>query len=99
MNEKNHVQAHAHKSHTVEYVIVFIALSLLTALELVIPDLKVAYHLKATSLIGLALGKAFVVAYFYMHLKDEKAWLRFIAAMPISAAIFAIVVILESVYR
>lgn len=99
MNDKNHAQAHAHKSHTVEYVIVFVVLSFLTALELAIPDLKVAYHLKAISLVGLALGKAFVVAYFYMHLKEEKAWLKFIAALPISAAIFAIVIILESIYR
>jgi cytochrome c oxidase subunit 4 len=99
MNEKTHVQAHAHKSHTVEYVIVFIALSLLTALELAIPDLKVAYSQKAIALVGLAVGKAFIVAYFYMHLKEEKRWLKFIAALPISAAIFAIVIMLESLYR
>ena len=99
MNDNNHTTAHVHKSHTVEYIIVFVALTLLTVLELAIPGLKVAYHLKASSLIGLAIGKAFVVAYFYMHLKEEKAWLKFIAALPISAAIFAIVIILESLYR
>lgn len=99
MSDQNHAPTHAHKSHTVEYVIVFIALTVLTVLELAIPDLKVAYHLKAIGLIGLAVGKAFIVAYFYMHLKEEKAWLKFIAALPISAAIFAIVLILESVYR
>lgn len=99
MNEKTEAPAHAHKSHTAEYVTVFVVLTLLTGLELAIPDLKVAYHLKAISLTGLALGKAFVVAYFYMHLKDEKSWLKFIAAVPISAALFAIVVILESLYR
>lgn len=99
MNDKTHVAAHAHKSHTVEYIIVFVVLSLLTALELAIPDLKIAYNLKAIGLIGLAVGKAFVVAYFYMHLKDEKGWLRVIAAVPISAALFAVVIILESMYR
>lgn len=100
MDDRTHAaEAHAHKSHTVEYVIVFVALSLLTGLELAIPDLKVAYHLKAISLISLAIGKAFIVAYFYMHLKEEKSWLKFIAALPISAAIFATVLILESVYR
>jgi cytochrome c oxidase subunit 4 len=95
MNEHNH----PHKSHTKEYIIVFFALSLLTALELMIPGSKIAYALKAVGLIGLALGKAFIVAYFYMHLKEEKAWLKFIAAIPISAAIFAIVIILESQFR
>lgn len=101
MDDKTHTHAvaHAHKSHTVEYIIVFVALSVLTALELAIPDLKVAYHLKAIGLVGLAVGKAFIVAYFYMHLKEEKGWLKFIAALPILAAFFAIVLILESMYR
>lgn len=87
------------KSHTTEYLIVFAALTILTVLELLIPDLKVAYALKSGALISLAIGKAFIVAYFYMHLKHETAWLKFIAAVPISAALFAVVVILESMYR
>ncbi len=88
-----------HKSHTVEYVIVFVVLTVLTALELMIPGLNTEYKLKAIGLVGLALGKAFVVAYFYMHLKEEKAWLKFIAAIPISAGIYAAALILESYFR
>ncbi len=88
-----------HKSHTVEYVIVFVVLTVLTALELMIPGLNTEYKLKAIGLVGLALGKAFVVAYFYMHLKEEKAWLKFIAAIPISAGIYAAALILDSYYR
>lgn len=99
MNDQTQTTAHAHKSHTVEYIIVFVVLSLLTALELAIPGLKTAYHLKAIGLIGLAVSKAFVVAYFYMHLKEEKSWLKFIAAIPIVAAVFAAVLIVESMYR
>jgi cytochrome c oxidase subunit IV len=95
MNEHHHI----HKSHTKEYVIVFFALTILTGLELAIPGLSVAYYLKAISLVSLAFGKAFVVAYFYMHLKEEKAWLKFIAALPILAVCFAAVLILESIYR
>ncbi|MDO9184024.1 MAG: cytochrome C oxidase subunit IV family protein [Bacteriovorax sp.] len=90
---------HVHKSHTTEYVIVFVALTLLTGLELAIPGLAVAYYLKAISLVGLAFGKAFIVAYFYMHLKEEKGWLKFIAALPILAVMFAVVLILESYFR
>lgn len=88
-----------HKSHTKEYILVFIVLVVLTALELMIPGLDTAYVYKASALIGLAVGKAFVVAYFYMHLKDEKAWLMIIAAIPISAVIYAALVILETMYR
>lgn len=92
-------KAHVHKSHTVEYMIVFVALSLLTGLELAIPGLNTAYYLKAIGLVSLAFGKAFIVAYFYMHLKEEKAWMKFIAALPILAVMFAVALILESMYR
>ena len=95
MSDHNHI----HKSHTAEYVIVFFALSILTAIELMIPGLKTEYYLKAIGLVGLAFGKAFIVAYFYMHLKEEKAWLKFIAAIPISAVIYATALIVESIYR
>jgi cytochrome c oxidase subunit 4 len=87
------------KSHTAEYIIVFVVLTLLTGLELAIPGLKTEYYLKAIGLVSLALGKAFVVAYFYMHLKEEKGWLKFIAALPILAGCYAIGLILESVFR
>lgn len=90
----------AHKSHFKEYMLVFLALTLLTAIELVIPGLeKASTFFKSSSLVLLAVGKAFIVAYFYMHLKDETRWLKFIAAVPISAAVYAAVVILESMYR
>lgn len=90
----------AQKSHFKEYMLVFLALTILTAIELVIPGLEEAStFFKSSSLIFLAIGKAFIVAYFYMHLKDETRWLNLIAAVPISAALFAVVVILESLYR
>lgn len=93
------MQHQEHESHTTLYIAVFFALAILTALELMVPGLKTAYSLKAISLVGLALGKAFIVAYFYMHLNEERGWLRFIAAIPISAGLFATVVIIESMFR
>ncbi len=95
-----HEQGSANHNHRKEYVIVFFVLTFLTAIELVIPSLKnVAYVFRASSLIFLALGKALVVAYFYMHLKDETRWLKYIAAIPISAGFYAVVLILESMSR
>lgn len=88
-----------HKSHWKEYFIIFFVLAFLTAVEIVIPGLDTKYVYKASSLIFLALGKAFIVAYYYMHLKEEKGWLKFIAAIPISAGLYGLVVILESIYR
>lgn len=88
------------KGHTKEYMAVFFVLAVLTVIELVIPGLKNAsYFFKASSLTFLAVAKAFVVAYYYMHLKEETRWMKFIAAVPISAAVYATVVILESMYR
>ena len=90
----------AHKSHTKEYMVIFGLLALLTVLELIVPEMKnLTKFVKGTALTVLAIGKAFLVAYFFMHLKEEKAWMKFIAAIPISAAIYALVVILESMAR
>ena len=86
-------------AHRKEYFIVFAVLAFLTVLELIIPSLKVAYVFRASSLVLLALAKAFVVAYYYMHLKDETRWLKFIAAIPISAGFYATFLILESTFR
>lgn len=92
-------ETHAHKRHTVEYVVIFVILAVLTVLELFIPGLDTKYAYKAAGLIGLAAAKAFVVAYFYMHLKEERGWLKFIAAIPLVAAVFAVALILESTFR
>ena len=90
----------SHQSHTKEYIVIFFVLTFLTIVELIIPSLKnVSYFFRASSLTLLAIGKAAVVAYYYMHLKDETKWTKFIALIPVSAAIYATVVILESVYR
>ena len=99
MSNSTHKEAE-HKSHTKEYIIVFVVLTLLTVLELFIPGLKDTPHAyKAAGLTLLAVAKALVVAYFYMHLKEETRWLKFIAAIPISAVIFAVGLILEGMYR
>lgn len=89
----------SHKSHKAEYFKVFLVLVALTIVELIIPGMKVSHLAKASSLTFIALGKAAIVAYSYMHLKDETKWMKFVALIPISAFIYAIVVILDSLYR
>ena len=88
-----------HKSHFKEYMYVFAALAILTVLELLVPEVDASQMAKGAALVGLAVAKAFAVGYYYMHLKEEKAWLKFIAIIPISAAAYATVLILESLYR
>lgn len=88
-----------HKRHTKEYLLVFAALAIFTAIEVGVPEFPLSYFAKASALTLLAVSKAFIVAYYYMHLKEEAAWTRFIAAIPISAVVYTVVVCLESVYR
>jgi cytochrome c oxidase subunit 4 len=87
-------------SHKKKYFMVFLLLGALTVLELFVADgMELAYKWKAIWLTVLALGKAWAVAYWYMHLEEDTAWLKFIAAIPMSAFAYAVVVILESVSR
>lgn len=88
-----------HKSHTKEYMLVFLALAVLTIIELIIPELNVSYASKAFGLTLFAFAKAFCVGYFYMHLNEEKRWLKFIAIIPVSAFLYFTMLILESSYR
>lgn len=89
-----------HKSHTKEYMFIFGLLTFLTVLEIAVPEMdNITKMTKGIALTVLAIGKAFLVAYFFMHLKEEKGWMKFIAAVPISAAFYALFVVLESMVR
>ena len=89
----------AHGSHKKLYGLVFLALAFLTVVELFIPGMNASWGTKASLLSAMAIVKAFLVAYYFMHLNMETWWMKAIAAIPISAGIYALVVILESVYR
>jgi caa(3)-type oxidase subunit IV len=91
--------AEGHHSHKKLYYLIFGALTILTIAELYVPEMSVAYNIKAALLTFLAVVKAFLVAYIFMHLNEETRWLKFIAAIPISAGIYAAVVMLESYFR
>lgn len=91
--------ATAAKSHRKEYFIIFFVLTALTIVELIVPNMDMSKFNKGSALVGLALGKAALVGYYYMHLKDETWWMRFVALIPISAFLYALMVILESLYR
>lgn len=91
--------AQEYHSHKKKYFLVFVLLGVLTIAELIAAEAGWSYSMKAISLTVLALGKAFAVAYWYMHLEEDKAWLKFIAAIPMSAFVYAVVVILESLAR
>ena len=86
-------------SHKKEYIIIFFALTALTVLELFVPELDASKMIKGALLSALAVAKAGMVAWYFMHLKEERGWLKFIAVIPISAFLFAVVLLLEILYR
>jgi len=81
-----------------EYIAVFFVLGTLTGIEVWVAD-ATSGNLKIWILIILAMVKAACVAMFFMHLKTERNWLRFIAVLPLLTGIFAYVLILEVMFR
>ena len=70
-----------HKEHP-KYMNIFYWLAALTAIEIAVAIPEYATVLKAILLIGLACGKAILVANYFMHLKFEKRTLAIIVITP-----------------
>ena len=70
-----------HKEHP-KYMNIFYWLAALTAIEIAVAIPEYATVLKAILLIGLACGKAILVANYFMHLKFEKRTLAVIVITP-----------------
>lgn len=83
-------------------VTVFLVLGFLTIVEVFVPQVYDGEYnrtMKGLLLTFLAVAKALMVAMYFMHLKWEKPWLKYIALMPVYMGFAAIVLMLESVYR
>ncbi|RKY16322.1 MAG: hypothetical protein DRQ55_18230 [Planctomycetota bacterium] len=91
-----------HGSHIGIYITIFLTLSVLTVVEVFVPDIYSAEwnaHTKMLLLCILAVTKALLVGLFFMHLKWEKPWLKYIALTPVYMGIFAIFLMLETAFR
>jgi cytochrome c oxidase subunit 4 len=102
MTDHSDTSDHGQSPHKATYITVFLALTFLTIVELFVPQVYSAEwnkHTKMLLLIILAVSKAILVGLFFMHLKDERPWLKWIALMPVYMGIFAVLLMLETVYR
>ena len=84
------------------FVTVFLVLGFLTIIEVYVPSVYSAewnQTTKALLLCILAIAKAVLVAMYFMHLKWEKPWLKWIALMPVYMGFAVIIIMLESLYR
>lgn len=81
---------------------VFVGLIVLTVLEVGVahPSMNIAKNLLVPALVALALGKAAIVALYYMHLKGETKFMKWTVAFPIAfPALYAFILIAEGMYR
>lgn len=96
----------SHESATVrhsrrQYLVVFAALGVLTVLELgVIRVPGIGRSAMVAALIGLAIAKAALIAFVFMHLKDETRVLKLTVFGPLAApALYALVLMADATWR
>jgi cytochrome c oxidase subunit 4 len=81
------------------YMAIFWMLAILTVAELIVVFLPFGKFVNGTLLCGLAVGKAALVAMYFMHLKFETRTLGLIAITPLTIATLLVFVILpDSLY-
>lgn len=99
------VAGHAHAGHHApnrkEYMYVFLALFVLTVLEVAVAQVPgLSRTLVGVALVGLAVTKAATVGLYYMHLKHETRIMRLTVAIPMATpALYALVLIAEGAWR
>jgi len=81
---------HAHPN----YLAIFVALTVLTAIELGVAFLPWARTTVLLTLVALAVWKALLVALYFMHLRFEKKPLRILAAAPLPLAVIIVLAVI-----
>lgn len=91
----------AHADHRREYIIIFVWLTVLTALEVgVVYVPGISKGLLISALVLMALAKAMLVALYYMHLNSETTWLKATVAIPMAIPVlYAAVLVAEASWR
>lgn len=76
------------------YMAIFWWLFILTILEVAVTYLPIAQMVMGFLLVSMALGKAALVAMFFMHLKFERVTLGMIALTPLLLCVFLLFMLL-----
>ena len=82
-----------HKEHP-RYMFIFLWLAILTAIEVAVAIPEYSMLIKGILLVGLACGKAFLVAVYFMHLKFEKRTLAVIVITPFLICVFLVIMLM-----
>jgi cytochrome c oxidase subunit IV len=70
------------------YTVVFLALGILTIIEVLIGGIEGAFRVPL--LLGFAVVKAYLVVYYYMHLKTDSRVFAAVLAVPVFVAIVSL---------
>ena len=81
------------------YMAIFWMLAILTVIEIAVVFLPFGKLVNGTLLTGLALGKAALVAMYFMHLKFETRTLGLVALTPLAIATLLVFVILPDAFH
>jgi cytochrome c oxidase subunit 4 len=76
------------------YSVVFVALFVLTIVELYVGDIFEDKTAQVAALIALMMAKALLVVLYYMHLRWESRVLRWLVLLPFLAALFFVTILL-----
>jgi caa(3)-type oxidase subunit IV len=76
-------QVHAHHPKPRTYVIVFVWLTVLTAIEVAVAAVPMPEVIKVGLLVTIAIIKAALVVLFYMHLRYDSFWYWIILLVPL----------------
>jgi cytochrome c oxidase subunit IV len=84
-----------------QYIKVFFVLFILTVIEVAVALVPgINRTLLVVALVGLAVAKAAVVGFYYMHLGHETRVMKLTVVLPFAApAIYALVLISEATWR
>ena len=86
---------HAHPN----YILIWVFLAVLTALELTVAFLPWPKHIIVLILVGMAFWKAALVGMYYMHLRFKPNRLRILALAPLPLfAVLVLAVITEFIW-
>lgn len=90
--------ADAHEHHEPNYMNIFWALTVLTAIEVIVPSMGLLPKFSnAVVLVLLAVMKATLVALYFMHLRFEKKTLGAIALTPMIICVFLVFMLLPDI--
>ena len=65
------------------YVLVFVSLAIITAIEIILTTVSIAQQTLTPAFLALSIAKAALVAAFFMHLRSDSRFYTYIFLLPV----------------